>query len=227
MDMISLTIDGIQVRAARGGKLLWTALDNGIYIPNLCAIREADMPFGACRLCFVEIEGSPAPVTACSQVVTEGMVVKTSSPRVNQLRQTAFELLLSHHHLDCRNCAKNRNCELQRIAARLGLKLKLQRLRLIPRSEPVDSSHPLFIYDANKCVLCGKCIWVCQKQGSGEIDFAFRGIETKVCTFGNAPLGESGCNSCLECVKVCPVGALVPRDAAYIESNAAKKTMEV
>ncbi len=208
-----MNIDGIEVKAPKGEKVLWAALDNGIYIPNLCAIREADLPFGACRLCFVEIEGRRSPVTACTEAVEEGMVVQTNTPRVNRLRRTAFELLLSHHPIDCRNCAKNRNCELQRIASRLGFKLKLQRFRPILRSLPIDSTHPLFVYDANKCVLCGKCVWVCNEQGTGAIDFAFRGIETRVSTFDNVPLIDSNCDSCLECVKVCPVGALVAKDS--------------
>ena len=210
---VTLTIDGIEVKAPKGEKVLWAALDNGIYIPNLCAIREADLPFGACRLCFVEIEGRRSLVTACTRVVEEGMVVHINTPRANRLRRTAFELLLSHHPIDCRNCAKNRNCELQRIASRLGFKLKLQRFRPIPRSLPIDSSHPLFVYDANKCVLCGKCVWVCNGQGTGAIDFAFRGIDTRVSTFDNVPLIDSSCNSCLECVKVCPVGALAAKDS--------------
>ncbi len=207
-----MTIDSKQVRAPKGEKVLWAALDNDIYIPNLCALREADLPFGSCRLCFVEIEGRRSPVTACTQTVEEGMVVHTNTPRVNRLRRTAFELLLSHHSIDCRNCAKNRNCELQRIASHLKLKLKSQRFKPIPRSMPIDSSHPLFNYDPNKCVLCGKCVWVCNERGTGAIDFTFRGIDTRVSTFDNVPLIDSNCNSCLECVKVCPVGALVPKD---------------
>jgi len=212
MDQVTLTIDGIPIRAPEGEKLLWAALDNGIYIPNLCAIREADLPFGACRLCFVEIEGRKAPVTACSEPVAEGIVVHTDTPRVNRLRRTAFELLVSHHTVDCRNCAKNRNCELQNISSKLHLKLKSQRLRKIPRELPIDSSHPLFVYDPNKCVLCGKCIWVCHEKGTGAIDFAFRGIDTMVSTFDKVPLAESKCDSCLECVKICPVGSLVLKD---------------
>lgn len=214
-----MTIDSIQIRAPKGEKILWAALDNGMYIPNLCAIREADLPFGACRLCFVEIEGRPSPVTACSEPVAEGMVVHTNTLRVNRLRRTAFELLISHHPVDCRNCAKNRNCKLQNVASHLHLKLKLQRLRPIPRSLPIDSSHPLFIYDPNKCVLCGKCVWVCNERGTGAIDFTFRGIDTTISTFDNVPLIDSSCNSCLECVKVCPVGALVPRDSDTFEGG--------
>jgi len=214
MDQVTLSIDGIEIKAPKGEKLLWAALDNGIYIPNLCAIREADLPFGACRLCFVEIDGRKAPVTACSEPIAEGMVVHTDTPRVNRLRRTAFELLISHHNVDCRNCAKNRNCELQNISSKLHLKLKPQRLRKIPRELPIDLSHPLFAYDPNKCVLCGKCIWVCHEKATGAIDFAFRGIDTMVSTFDRVPLADSKCNSCLECVEICPVGSLVLKDNA-------------
>jgi len=139
------------------------------------------------------------------------MVIKLNTPRVKRLRNAAFELLLTHHHLDCRNCAKNRKCELQNIASQLGLKLKPKRLRHIPRELPIDSSHTLFTYDPNKCILCGKCVWVCHEQGSGILDFAFRGIDTVVSTFSGIPLAEAGCTSCLACVAVCPVGALVTK----------------
>lgn len=200
------------MKAREGDRLLWVALDHGIYIPNLCAIREADPPFGGCRLCYVDIEGRQAPVTACSQPVEDGMAVHTDTPRVKQLRRTAFELLLSHHHLDCAHCPKNRSCELQKIAARQGFKLKLQRLRPIARDLPVDTSHPLFTYDPNKCVLCGKCVWVCQRHGVGAIDFAFRGLETMIATFDRIPMAEARCDSCLECVRVCPVGSLAVKD---------------
>ena len=212
-DKVTLTIDGVQVKARQGERILWAALDAGIYIPNLCAIRGVNPPLAGCRLCFVEIEGRPDLVTACTEPVADGLVVKTSTPRVNRLRRTAFEFLISHHPVDCGNCAKNRKCELQKIASHLRLKLKPKRLPTIPKSLPLDSSHPLFIYDPNKCVLCGKCVWACGKWGTGELKFAFRGIDTVVSTFGNVPLIESSCNSCAQCVAVCPVGALVPKAA--------------
>jgi bidirectional [NiFe] hydrogenase diaphorase subunit len=221
MKLVTLTIDGVEVKAEQGANLLWAALDNGFYIPNMCAVRELDPPFASCRLCFVEIEGRNAPVTACTETVSDSMVIHLNTPKVQRLRNTAFELLLSHHHLDCRNCAKNRNCELQNIASRLGLKLRLKRFRRIPRELPVDSSHPLFTYDPNKCVVCGKCVWVCHEQGTGILDFAFRGIDTIVTTLAGIPLAETGCNSCLACVAVCPVGALVAKPGVSIEEGKA------
>jgi bidirectional [NiFe] hydrogenase diaphorase subunit len=217
VELVTLFIDGTEVKAREGEKLLWVALDNGFYIPNLCAIRQADSPLASCRLCFVEIEGRRAPVTACTEPASDGMVVRLNTPSVQRLRNTAFELLLSHHKLDCGHCDKNRNCGLQSIASHLGLKLKLTRLRRISRDLPVDSSHPLFIYDPNKCVLCGKCVWVCHEEGTGILDFAFKGIETRVSTIESIPLAEAGCNSCLACVAVCPVGSLVTKPGVSME----------
>jgi formate dehydrogenase major subunit/NADH-quinone oxidoreductase subunit G len=209
---VSLTIDGIQVRAKKGEKILWAALDAGIYIPNLCAIREAELPLGSCRLCFVEIEGRGDLVTACTEPITEGMVVYTETPRVKRLRHTAFELLLASHAIDCRNCARKGNCEFVKVARYLGIKLKSSRFRKVSRNLPVDETNPYFIYDPNKCVLCGKCVWICHEKGEGIIDFSFRGINTVITTIGNDLLADSRCISCGECVAICPVGALVSKD---------------
>jgi len=217
MAVVTLTIDGAEIRAQRGEKLLWAALNNGFYIPNLCAIRLADKPPSSCRLCFVGIEGKNTPVTACTEPVSDGMVIHLNTPKVERLRNTAFELLLSHHKIDCRNCTKNGKCELQNITSHLGLKLKLKRFKQLPRDLPLDSSHPLFTYDPNKCVLCGKCIRVCHEQGTGILDFAFRGIDARVSTIAGIPLAEAGCNSCLACVAVCPVGSLVAKPGVAAE----------
>ena len=150
---VSLTIDGKTIRAAPDEKVLWAALDNDIYIPNLCAIRERSEPFASCRLCFVEIEDEDVPVTACTTPVAEGMVVNTKGAKALRLARTALTLLLASHPVDCAHCPKNGSCELQRIAKHLGVKLKTKRFRKILPELPVDSSSPLFIYDPNKCVL--------------------------------------------------------------------------
>lgn len=203
------------MRAAPGGKVLWAALDNGIYIPNLCAIRENREPFAACRLCFVEIEGKDSPVTACTTPVSEGMVVNTRGAKALRIARTALELLLASHPIDCAHCPKSGSCELQKIAKHLGVKLNTKRFRKILPDLPVDSSSPLFIYDPNKCVLCGRCVWVCkEKMGRGAIGFAYRGFRRIVTTFGDEPVGRSICSDCTECVAVCPVGALVFREPA-------------
>jgi len=208
MKTVSLTIDGREVTAHEGEKLLWVALDNGIYIPNLCALRDA-LEFAACRLCFVEVEGCSCPVTACTEMVKEGMVVNTRGPDALRLARTATELLLASHPVDCAHCASNRSCELQMIASHLGIKLRTRRFRKLTRGLPVDSSSPVFIYDPNKCVLCGRCVWLCRERlGIGALGFAHRGFERVVTTFGDEPIVESRCLDCGECVVTCPTGAL-------------------
>ena len=158
----------------------------------------------------MEIEGKDNPVTACTAPVAEGMVVNTGGAKALRLARTALELLLASHPVDCAHCLKNGSCELQRIAKHLRVKLKTKRFRKILPELPIDSSSLLFIYDPNKCVLCGRCVWVCQeKLGKGTIGFAYRGFRRMVTTFGDEPVGKSRCQDCSECVAVCPVGALV------------------
>jgi bidirectional [NiFe] hydrogenase diaphorase subunit len=216
MKSISLTIDQKKIKAPEGDKILWAALENNIYIPNLCAIREKPQPFASCLLCFVEVEGENEPVMACTEPVKEGMVVNTRGKNALRLARTSAELLLASHPVDCAHCLKNRSCELQKIAKHLGIKLKTMRFRRLERNLPIDESSSLFIYDPNKCVLCGKCVWVCQeKLGIGAIGFTRRGFKRMVSTFEEKPLGESACGQCAECVKVCPVGALAFKDKNF------------
>ncbi len=206
---ISLIIDGRRIRAHEGDKILWVALENGIYIPNLCAIREKTQPSASCRLCFVEVEGENKPVMACTEAVREGIVVNIRGKNALRLARTSAELLMASHPVDCGHCSKNRSCELQKIAKHLGIKLKTKRFGRLERNLPIDESSPLFSYDPNKCVLCGKCVWVCQeKLGVAAIGFTRRGFKRMVSTFQDKPIGESLCSQCAECVKVCPVGSL-------------------
>ena len=210
MKTVSLTIDGKKIRAREGEKVLWAALDNGIYIPNLCALHDALEPFAACRLCFVEVEGKNQPVTACTEAVEQGMVVNTRGSGALRLARTAFELLVASLPVDCAHCPSSGSCELQKIAAHLGIKLKTKRFRKLLRELPIDYSSPLFIYDPNKCVLCGRCVWICRERlGIGALGFARRGFDRLVTTFGSGLISESECRDCGECVVACPTGALV------------------
>ncbi len=213
MKTVSLTIDGKKVTARQGEKVLWAALNNGIYIPNLCALRDASEPAASCRLCWVEVEGKKQPVTACTETVEQSMVVNTRGPGALRLARTALELLLASNVVDCARCPASGSCELQKIAAHLRVKLKTRRFRKLLRKLPVDSSSPVFINDPNKCVLCGRCIWVCRERlGIGALGFAHRGFKRRVTTFGDEPIGESPCQECGECVVACPTGALCFKD---------------
>lgn len=137
-------------------------------------------------------------------------MVDTRGARAVRLARTALELLLASHPVDCAHCLKSGSCELQSIAKHLGVKLKTKRFAKILPELAVDTSNPLFIHDPNKCVLCGKCIRVCQeKVGRGVIGFGYRGFRRMVTTFGDEPLGRALCQDCSECIAVCPVGALV------------------
>ena len=209
MKDVFLTIDGKNIKAKEGENILWTALEHDIYIPNLCAIQEKKEAAASCRLCFVEVEGWIEPVTACTEPVKENMVIHTKGKIAQRLARTSLELLLSNHPLDCSHCSKSRSCELLKIAKHLRIKVKATRFRRLDRKLPLDESSSVFTYDPNKCVLCGKCVWVCQEQLSiGAIGFTRRGFKRTVSTYQDKPLAESRCIECGECVKLCPVGAL-------------------
>ena len=211
-DTISLTINGRQVVATKGATVLEAALSAGIYIPTLC--YDPDLkPYGACRLCVVEIEGMRGLVSSCTTPATEGMVVHTETARVNKARRITMELIIANHHGDCLTCAVNQDCELLKIARHLGMEQEhIERLRKSTRVLPIDRSHPAFERDPNKCILCGICVRACHEIAVvGAIDLAFRGYSAKVSTFGDKPIIESICKSCGECISRCPTGALVPK----------------
>jgi formate dehydrogenase major subunit/NADH-quinone oxidoreductase subunit G len=220
MKAIQISIDGKEIKCSEGEPLLWVALDRGIYIPNLCALRERTEPQGGCRLCFVEIEGEEMPVTACTAKVREGMVVDTKGQKASRLARTAFELILSNHPVDCAHCLKHGSCALPKIAKHLGVKLNTKRFRKFLRDLPIDETSPVFTYNPNKCVLCGRCVWLCQeKLEIGAIGFAYRGFQRWVTTFDNEPVGLSECRGRIELAEICPVGAFVARNKRHGENR--------
>ncbi|HEY82633.1 MAG TPA: formate dehydrogenase subunit alpha [Dehalococcoidia bacterium] len=210
MSEIRLIINGIKVKANRGATVLEAAQAAGIYIPTLCADPDLE-PYGSCRLCVVEIEGMRGLPTACTTPATDNMVVHTETPAVNEVRRTVIDLLIADHPMDCLTCRKNQQCELQKVAAYLGITER--RFPRTNRSFPVDTTNPFFDLDRNYCILCAKCVRTCHEvTGVGAIDLAYRGYTAKVATFGDKPFMESICKSCGECVVRCPVAALVPKE---------------
>ena len=213
MDKITLTVDGVEVQAEKGQTVLEAALSSGIYIPHLCYHPDLE-PAGACRLCMVEIKGKGL-VTSCTTPAEYGMVVFTESPEVEKVRRVAAELLLINHPSDCLECEKNTRCELQRVINYIGIdEDKLSGLRRLTKTLPTDTSNPFFLYDPNRCVLCGICVRTCRDiVGVSNFDFVYRGYDSMVSTFGCKELLESRCVSCGECVTRCPVGALRPKES--------------
>ncbi|MGM0653537.1 MAG: 2Fe-2S iron-sulfur cluster-binding protein, partial [Bacillota bacterium] len=212
-ELITLTIDGREVKAAPGTSVLRAALNNGIYIPHLCDHEELSS-VGVCRLCLVEIEGR-RPTVSCMTPVEEGMVVTTSNDMLERTRRTNLELLVLHHDYDCQNCVQNNNCKLQELTRYIGLdEEKIKAMRAPELDQPIDDSNPYYLRNMNKCVLCGICVRTCEEiQGDECIDFAYRGINTRISVLGDKPVLDSTCVTCGECVSRCPVGALVPRSA--------------
>ncbi len=212
METISIRIDDQDIIAQKGSTILETALANKIYIPHLC--HHPDLkPAGACRVCLVELDNGQL-VTSCRAPVKEGMIVKTKSPGVDKARRPILEMIIANHHMDCKNCLKKGQCELQRIMAFMKIDKKRiqEKLRLPKVDLPLDDSNPFFIRDHNKCILCGICVHTCKKIARiHAIDFSGRGIHSKISTFGDKSVAESICTSCGECVIRCPVGALVVR----------------
>ncbi len=214
---ISFTIDGIEIFASEGMSVLDAALENDVYIPNLC--HHPDLkPVGVCRLCGVEIEGRMQ--MACITPVTQNIEVITNTPQIIESRKISLELLIANHNMDCLSCARGNNCELLNIASFVGVdQVRINQMRKPKELLPIDDSNPFFLFDPNKCVLCGICVRTCEEiQGRQAIDFINRGYGTTIGPFGGESFKDSICESCGECVVRCPVGALAVknyREPAY------------
>jgi bidirectional [NiFe] hydrogenase diaphorase subunit len=206
-------VDNREIEAPEGKTVLQACLDNGIYIPNLCYLETMDTLSASCRMCFVEIEGERQPVTSCTAIVKENMVVKTDTETVRQLQRTGLRLLLSVHDVDCKNCHANKKCELQNIAKFLKVGLKPKPLERYLKEVEIDDTHPLLIHYPNRCVLCGKCVHICKGQHNQSVlTFAKRGFDSIVSTYSSAEAPLLTEKRCEACVNACPVGALALRN---------------
>lgn len=211
MTMVNLTINGKQIQAEQGATILEAARAAGVYIPTLCYHPEL-RPEGACRLCMVEASGARTLVASCVYPVSEGMVVKTNTEKVREARKTVVELLLANHPKDCLCCQKSGDCELQKIAADLGLrKIRFEGGEI--KAHTIDCSNPSLVRDQEKCILCGRCIRICRDvQGMNVYSFAGRGFNTIVSTAFEHDLKDAACTYCGQCASVCPTGAIVEKD---------------
>ncbi|MBE3519380.1 MAG: iron hydrogenase small subunit [Firmicutes bacterium] len=208
--MVTLTIDGKQVTVKEGTNVVEAARAAGIDIPTLCYLKDVNA-IGSCRVCVVEVEKSKTLQAACVTQVQPGMVVYTNTPRVRRARRLAVELILSEHPYECPTCPRNLNCELQTLAERMGIRHVRFQAKKDPK--PIDDSTPAIIRDPNKCILCRRCVAVCQKiQGVDAIGPFKRGIDTAIGPAWGETLADSPCVQCGQCVLVCPVGALYEKD---------------
>jgi len=211
--MITFEVDGREIEAEKGETILTALKREGIYIPTLCYLPGLS-PTGACRLCVVELEGSANLVPSCSFPVSAGMKIRTRTPKVIEARKTIVELLLSNHPDDCLYCSGNGKCDLQKLAQDLGIRRRFYRHQQEVLKK--DVSSPAIIRDPNKCILCGKCVRICEEvQGVSAIDFIGRGSRAFIGTAFNDGLNISMCVNCGQCILVCPTGALSER--SYLE----------
>ncbi|MDD3861030.1 MAG: [Fe-Fe] hydrogenase large subunit C-terminal domain-containing protein, partial [Bacteroidales bacterium] len=201
-----IEINNKQIEARKGETILDVLKRNGIKVPTLCHIKDM-FPTGSCRMCVVENLKTNKLVTSCSTPVEEGMKILTHSPRVVDSRKTIVELLLSNHPDDCLYCVRNKNCELQDLAEELHVRER--RIKGLKNNNHIDRSSASIVRDPDKCILCGRCVRVCEEvMGVSCIDFINRGSKTVIGTTFNQGLNTSSCVNCGQCIMVCPTGAL-------------------
>ena len=211
MENITIKINGMEVSAPKGSTILEAARLAHIEIPTLCYLKEIN-EIGACRMCVVEVKGAKSLVVSCVYPINEGMEVWTNTPKVLESRKKTLQLLLSNHNRSCLSCVRSGNCELQQLCKELGVENEDYYDGEKTPSE-IDDSAPHMIRDNSKCILCRRCVAVCEKtQGIGVIGANMRGFATFIGSPFDMGLGETSCVSCGQCIAVCPTGALYEKD---------------
>ncbi len=209
MEMLNVTVNGIAVSVPKGATILEAARVAGVEIPTLCYMKEKN-EIGACRICVVEATGARGLVTACVYPVTEGMAIQTNTQKVRDARKTTLELILSTHDMNCLSCPRSTNCELQKLCLEYGV--DSHAFEGFKPTYELDYSTPHLVRDNNKCILCRRCVAVCNEQYVSVIGANNRGIDTCIGQPFNLSLNDTPCISCGQCTAVCPTAALTERD---------------
>ena len=212
--MINLTIDGRNIEVPEGTTILQAAAKLNIDIPTLCYLKEIN-EIGDCRMCLVEVEGKRGFATSCIQKAEDGMVVHTKTPEILEARKTMLDLILSNHHQDCDNCVRKENCELQDLIKQFDKEKTVY--EGTKNTYEIDDKSPSIVRDPNKCILCRRCVSMCNKvQKIGAIGVTERGFKSCVSTAGHNSLNDVNCTFCGQCIEVCPTGALREKDSTQI-----------
>jgi bidirectional [NiFe] hydrogenase diaphorase subunit len=218
MSVLTLHIDGQAVAVPAGASLLEACRAAGVTLPVLCHL-DGLTPVAACRLCLVEVEGCGRLLPACATAAGEGQVVRSDTPELREVRRMAVELFFAEGNHVCAFCVANGSCELQDVAVQVGMDHSRFPYQYPRRS--VDASHPLFSLDHNRCILCTRCVRVCDEiEGAHVWDVANRGASCAIIAGLDQPWGEvEACTSCGKCVEVCPTGALFHKDDTTAEKR--------